>query len=189
MVISPLYVAKLTHYFYRGVCRHEKNLSAKQYVTEKDPRVSGPYVNQERPARHQEKACQGAEETGRHHRFKIGTVRVSGFPRHERLLKRTDFLRVSRQGNKVYTSHFIILWTESPISAIRLGITVSGKVGNAVIRNRLKRLIREFYRQNKCLFPPADFAIIARQGADRLSFGEVCRELGRALRRLQTGQC
>lgn len=114
---------------------------------------------------------------------------MTGFSRHERLLKREDFLRVSRQGKKVHASHFIILWTESPVSAIRLGITVSGKVGNAVVRNRLKRLIREFYRQNKSLFYPADFTIIARQGADRLSFGEVCRELGRAMHRLQTGQC
>jgi ribonuclease P protein component len=116
-------------------------------------------------------------------------VQVTGFPRQERLLKRSDFLRISRQGNKVHTSHFILLWTESTVSVIRIGITVSGKVGNSVVRNRIKRLIREFYRQNKGLFFPADFSIIARQGADRLSFSDLCRELGRALQRFQTGQC
>lgn len=114
---------------------------------------------------------------------------MSGFPRHERLLKRRDFLRISGQGNKIHTSSFIILWTESPVSAVRIGITVSGKVGNAVTRNRLKRLIREFYRHNKSLFGPADYTIIARQSAARLGFSEVCQELGRALHRLQKLQC
>jgi ribonuclease P protein component len=114
---------------------------------------------------------------------------VSGFPRHERLLKRSDFLRLSRQGGKVQTAGFIILWSESPVSAVRIGITVSGKVGNAVVRNRLKRFIREFYRHNKGLFAPADYSIIARQGAARLEYNDLCQELGRALQRLQKQPC
>jgi ribonuclease P protein component len=53
-----------------------------------------------------------------------------------------------------------------------------------VVRNRLKRLIREFYRQHKGLFAVADFNVIARKGADGLDFGQVAHELARALRRL-----
>ncbi|HLO25275.1 MAG TPA: ribonuclease P protein component [Geobacteraceae bacterium] len=114
---------------------------------------------------------------------------MSGFPRHERLLKRPDFLRISRQGNKIHTSNFIILWTESPLAAVRIGITVSGKVGNAVTRNHLKRLIREFYRNNKSLFGLADYSIIARQSAAGLDFSAICHELGKALCRLRNHQC
>lgn len=114
---------------------------------------------------------------------------MPGLPRNERLRKRADFLCISRLGKKIHTPKFIILWTESPVSAVRIGITVSGKVGNAVTRNRLKRLIREFYRQNKSLFGPADYSIIARQGAARLNFGEVCQDLGSALRRHHGQQC
>ena len=173
----------------RGVCSHEKNLSAQQYITEKNPRFPGSHVNQERPARHQEKARQGPQEAGGHHCRQIGSVYVYGFPRQERILKRPDFLRISGQGNKIHTSNFILVWTESPFSAVRIGITVSGKVGNAVCRNRLKRLIREFYRQSKGLFGPADYSIIARKSAARLEFSQICQELGRALRRLQEQQC
>jgi len=114
---------------------------------------------------------------------------VSGFPRHERLQKRPDFLRISRQGSKIQTAGFIILWTEAPQTAVRIGITVSGKVGNAVTRNRIKRFIREFYRHNKGLFAPADYSIIARQGAARLDYTDVCQDLGRALQRLQKQPC
>ncbi len=111
------------------------------------------------------------------------------FPRHERLLKRRDFLRLSSQGQKVHTSNFVILWQEPPVPSVRIGITVSGKVGNAVTRNRLKRLIRQFYRLNKGLFLSADYNIIAKQGAARLAFGEVSQELGRALQRTIQQQC
>ncbi len=111
------------------------------------------------------------------------------FPRHERLLKRRDFLRLSSQGQKVHTSNFVILWQETLVPSVRIGITVSGKVGNAVMRNRLKRLIREFYRENKGLFLPVDYNIIAKQGAARLEFSEISQELGRALQRTTKQQC
>lgn len=114
---------------------------------------------------------------------------MPGFPKHERLLKRADFLRISGQGHKVHTANFIILWKESPGSAVRVGITVSGKVGNAVTRNRLKRVIREFYRENKGLFAPVDYNIVARKSAASLGYGEISQELGRALQRLIKQQC
>lgn len=114
---------------------------------------------------------------------------MSGFSRDERLLKRADFLRISGQGQKIHTTNFLIIWKESSSAAVRIGITVSGKVGNSVTRNRLKRLIREFYRQNKGLFPAADYNLIAKQGAARIDFSEVGLELGRALQRLPKQQC
>jgi ribonuclease P protein component len=112
-----------------------------------------------------------------------------GFSRNERLLKRPEFLKFSGQGRKIHTDSFIILWNETPGSGPRIGITVSRKVGNAVMRNYLKRLIREFFRCNKNLFLPADFNIIAKQSASRLNFTSLSLELGKALRRLPLQQC
>lgn len=106
-----------------------------------------------------------------------------GYSREERLLKRADYVKVSEQGRKIISPHFIILMRFSCGTTARIGITASRKVGNAVKRNRIKRLIREYYRLNKGNFAAADYNIIARQGAYLLNFNDVCRELDRALRR------
>lgn len=106
------------------------------------------------------------------------------FPKEERLLTRTEFLGISARGRKIHTPDFIILWEKSDCSLPRIGITVSRKVGNAVVRNRIKRLVREFYRLNKRLFATADYNVIAKPGAARLDFHGISKELGRALQRL-----
>lgn len=110
---------------------------------------------------------------------------MPGFPKEERLRSRSDFLRVSAHGEKVVSRNFVLLRQQSPTGTTRLGVTVSRKVGCAVKRNRVKRLLREFYRHHKELFPPADYNIIARQGAPLLAYRDVVEELTRALRRLQ----
>jgi len=59
-----------------------------------------------------------------------------------------------------------------PIS--RIGITVSRKVGNAVVRNRFKRRIREWFRAHRDeLDPPVDLVVIARRPGGRLSLAEL----------------
>lgn len=104
-------------------------------------------------------------------------------------MKRADFLRLSGQGQKIHTTNFVVLWSDFSNSNARIGITVSRKVGNSVMRNWLKRLIREFYRLNKNLFCPVDYNIIAKQGAARLVYSELSQELGRALQRHLKQQC
>jgi ribonuclease P protein component len=94
-------------------------------------------------------------------------VAVTGrrtFATGDRIHHRREFEQLSQNGFKVVNGQFVALvrpHTTGPDS--RLGVTVSRKVGNAVARNRIKRLIREFFRLNRrLLVPPCDLNIIAR---------------------------
>ena len=67
----------------------------------------------------------------------------------------------------------------------RLGVTVTRKVGNAVQRNRIKRVVREVFRRNRDLFPPADVVFVAkRDAAAVLGYDEVLRQVKGASRAL-----
>lgn len=63
----------------------------------------------------------------------------------------------------------------------RLGVTVGKRIGPAVQRNRIKRVVREVFRQNKSLFPAdCDVVLVARPGAQSLDYGAVLAEIERA---------
>jgi ribonuclease P protein component len=106
------------------------------------------------------------------------------FPKCERLRKRPEFLQFNAGASKMHTPHFLLLWKNRE-SGTRIGFTVSKKVGNAVVRNSIKRRLREFYRQNKSLFISADINIVAKRGAEVLDFHHVSTELAAALGRLR----
>ena len=106
----------------------------------------------------------------------------AGFPKQARLRKRPEFIHLSRSGKKQHTANFVVITRETDRSEARLGITVSSKVGNAVVRNRAKRLLRECFRQwNRQIVPPRDILVIAKPGAANLSFLEVASEIRRCV--------
>lgn len=105
--------------------------------------------------------------------------------KHERLLRRRDFLRVQGEGKKVVSPHFLWFGSPSPVGMLRLGVTVSKRVGTAVVRNRVKRLLREAFRHHKALFLPTwDVVAIARPEAARVELCQLQAELTQAARRL-----
>jgi ribonuclease P protein component len=63
----------------------------------------------------------------------------------------------------------------------RLGLAVTKRLGKAVQRNRVKRLLREFFRRHKSKLPSRDLVIMAKPGTNALSYLEVTKELGRLL--------
>ena len=111
------------------------------------------------------------------------------FPRSQRLLRRSDFVRVQQQGRRVHTAHFVVLLLPGRAAGVRIGVTVGKRVGGAVQRNRVKRLVREVFRRNKLLFPrDCDVVLVARTGADRLDYASVLGELVRAQAALERVQ-
>lgn len=111
------------------------------------------------------------------------------FPKAWRLRHRVEFTRLSHLGRKWHAKHFIILYATTENAYSRIGITVSKKVGNAVCRNRIKRLVREFFRNNTSLFSLADYNVIARSGAESLTYEALCQELANALSRIGQKNC
>jgi len=109
-----------------------------------------------------------------------------GFPRHLRLRKRAEFLAVG-SGDKVYLPHFIIVWMDLS-GSLRFGITVSRKTGCSVIRNRVKRYVREYVRHHPGI-SPSDYNVIARRGAGELTYDEVVRELDRGFALAASRKC
>ena len=100
------------------------------------------------------------------------------FSSEARLRKRWEFNTVYRMGCKKNTPHFLLLQLDSTGSQSRLGVTVSKKVGNAVVRNRVKRVIREFFRCNRFRFnSPVELSIIAKRGAGQVTTRDIWREL------------
>jgi ribonuclease P protein component len=63
----------------------------------------------------------------------------------------------------------------------RLGLVVTKRLGKAVLRNRMKRLLREFFRRHQTGLPAADLVIMAKKGAAALGYEQVAAELGRLL--------
>ena len=95
------------------------------------------------------------------------------FNRAEKLHLQKDFKRVFKSGRKiVHPAIFIYICPGDGASQTRrLGLVVSGKLGGAVARNRLKRRLREIFRLNKAqLSPSLDIVFVPRPGACELNF-------------------
>lgn len=92
----------------------------------------------------------------------------------ESLKKNIDFQNVYRNG-KSYANRFLVVYIlENHTEKNRLGISVSKKVGNSVIRHHLTRLIRESYRLHEDMFDSGlDIVVIARATARNISYREV----------------
>jgi len=104
------------------------------------------------------------------------------FKREERILKKREFISLKLYGRRYYTKNFVVIIRENRGGITRLGITVSKRIGNAVKRNRIKRLIREFFRLNKQQIPKGyDLLITALKQNNAFAFFKVQEELGNLL--------
>ena len=110
-----------------------------------------------------------------------GTSAGHRFLKDMRLRRRSDFLEIQQTGKVVRGRHFLVivsLTAPQSISRGRIGITVSKRVGKAVTRNRLKRLVREYARRHPSMTHGIDVVVVAKRSAATLqSYDEVAAEL------------
>ena len=92
----------------------------------------------------------------------------------ESLKKNSDFQKVYHNGRS-FANRFLVMYVlENETSRNRIGISVSKKVGNSVIRHRITRLIRESYRLQEDMFNSGlDIVVIARSTARNVSYKEI----------------
>lgn len=100
------------------------------------------------------------------------------FTKTDRILKRSDYIRLQNTGTKISNAHFIVSCLPGIYKRSRLGITVTRKVGNAPARNRIKRCAREFFRLNRHVLKGGwDIVIIAKKEALGLAPSQISSSL------------
>ena len=94
------------------------------------------------------------------------------------LKKNTDFAKVYRQGRSRADRNLVLYTMDNSLPESRIGISVSKKTGNSVVRHRIKRRLKEIYRLNESLFCSGkDFVVIARPNAAEADYHELEQSL------------
>ncbi len=119
---------------------------------------------------------------------------AEGFGPALRLRRRYEFLDVQGHGEKHHVRHFVVFVARHPPAEVgefvgllpaRLGVTVTRKVGGAMIRNRIKRWVREAFRRAHAHLPRGiDLVLVAKQSAAWAVFADVLEDMRQIVARL-----
>jgi ribonuclease P protein component len=111
-----------------------------------------------------------------------------GLPRARRVRKRAEYLAIQGGGRRLNGDHYMLFArrAEGEPGPARLGVTVSRKVGGSVVRNKVKRWVRETCRRMQGELPAGlDLVVVARPSAARAGYGPTAVELANLARRLR----
>jgi ribonuclease P protein component len=115
---------------------------------------------------------------------------ATSFSSSDRLRTAREFQRVAREGRRASSRSFLVLAASRPVQSglARIGLTVSRQVGGAVVRNRLKRRLREWFRTSALRrWGPIDVVVIARPPARELASEPLRAELDGLARQAAAG--
>lgn len=122
-----------------------------------------------------------------------------GFPKSARLLRREDYLAAREKGRNFAEGPLAASFrpreavttrpagTKTDPAVARVGLTVSSRVGGAVVRNRVKRRLREAVRRELALLPAIDLVVVARSSAVEASVEDLRLWLRKAAVRMRGG--
>lgn len=96
-----------------------------------------------------------------------------------------DFQRLYRRGKSAVAPTLVLYWQKNRLGESRLGLTTGTKLGKAVVRNRLRRQLREIYRLNRDkLLPGRDIVVVARVRAVSAGYHAMERDFLRSAKKL-----
>ena len=100
------------------------------------------------------------------------------FPKSLRLLRRREFRRVYEEGQRRSVPLCTAFFRPNGLGETRLGVTVTVRLGGAVIRNRVKRRLREVFRLNRATIRGGwDIVLNPREGVAKIPFKHLTREI------------
>jgi len=95
----------------------------------------------------------------------------------ESLKKPSEFSKVYKRGKSYADKNIVIYYMPNQLGTTRVGFSISKKVGNAVVRNRVRRFIKESLRVNFSDFGNYDFVFVARVRSSQVDYHEITRSL------------
>ncbi len=107
---------------------------------------------------------------------------TQGLSAQERIRRRADFQQVYEHGQRAHARYMTVFVLPNRLSLTRLGVAATRKLGDAVHRNRAKRLVREVFRRHKVL-PGFDVVVVPRRELLDAEFSALEADYCNALRR------
>jgi len=112
-------------------------------------------------------------------------VKGQTFPREARLVRRGEFDAVYRSGKRISSSHFTVFVRSNDLSASRFGFSIKKALGGAVVRNRIRRRVREIVRCHRQEIPAGwDIVIHPKSSVGKAPFAALTEDLVRVLEKL-----
>ncbi len=151
---------------------YEENLSAQQSKAPQNPRIPGEDEDPWGSGGHPEKKTERPKAPGR-----LKSSR-EGFPRNFRIRKTSEYRRIYAAGRKIHRGPFVVFYLGNDTPHHRLGVTATKRIGNAVLRNRVKRRIREVFRREKSVLGSrgVDLVVNARRRVETIPWKELKEE-------------
>jgi ribonuclease P protein component len=162
--------------------RHEEDLSAQEGEEKPDARFPEALEDAGRQERPEAAARQGPQAAHAERTEEVSGRSGVRLRKAARLTLRGDFVAAQERGRRLHAGAYLVLALPNQLGRPRLGVTVSRRVGNAVVRNRVKRWVREAFRAVAADVDALDLVVIARSAAPEAGLAGARRALESARR-------
>ena len=124
---------------------HEAHVSTQQATKKEDARIHGPHAVGRREKGPVPPPGEGSQANRGVNPGRSGRR----FSPEDRIRRRAEFLRIYESGKRVHDRRFVLFYLHGAAGQHRIGLTVPGRVGGSVVRNRVKRRLRDIFRLNR----------------------------------------